>query len=115
MDRKRGTLWKAWRSRAMDNIPAVIADAFARLDNLLPAWLVGIIYLVVAAFLLVFVHAAALQILRFALRGRLAEFGRKLLNRIGPPTRLGVVVVGLGVLLQGLPYRGGVFRLIEWG
>src|SRR3954451_16377276 len=99
----------------MDNIPAVIADAFARLDNLLPAWLVGIIYLVVAAFLLVFVHAAALQILRFALRGRLAEFGRKLLNRIGPPTRLGVVVVGLGVLLQGLPYRGGVFGLIEWG
>src|SRR3954451_4740363 len=99
----------------MDNIPAVIADAFARLDNLLPAWLVGIIYLVVAAFLLVFVHAAALQILRFALRGRLAEFGRKLLNRIGPPTRLGVVVVGLGVLLQGLPYRGGIFGLIEWG
>ena len=99
----------------MDNIPAVIADAFARLDNLLPTWLVGIIYLVVAAFLLVFLHAAALQILRFALRGRLAEFGRKLLNRIGPPTRLGVVVVGLGVLLQGLPYRGGIFALIEWG
>jgi small-conductance mechanosensitive channel len=99
----------------MDNFPALAADAVARLDVLLPAWLVGVIYLAIAGFLLVFLHSVALQIIRFALRGRLAEFGRKLLARIGPPTRLGVVVVGLGILLQMLPNRGGLFALIEWG
>jgi small-conductance mechanosensitive channel len=99
----------------MNDLPALLSDTVARLDSLFPIWLVGIIYLVVAALLLVFLHSVALQIIRFALRGRLAEFGRKLLNRIGPPTRLGVVVVGLGVLLQTLPHPGGVFVLIEWG
>jgi small-conductance mechanosensitive channel len=99
----------------MQHASFVLTDAFARLQGLLPEWLAGLLYLGLAAFLLIFLHSVVLQILKVTLRGRLAEFGRKLLNRIGPPTRLGMVVVGLGVLMQGLPYHGGIFTLIEWG
>jgi small-conductance mechanosensitive channel len=99
----------------MNDLSAVLADAFARLQALLPVWLAGLLYLALAAFLLVFLHSVAFQIVGLVFGDRLTEFGRKLLGRIGPPTRLGVVVIGLGVLLQNLPYRGGIFVLIEWG
>jgi small-conductance mechanosensitive channel len=99
----------------MQAILDLFSTAFDRLESFLPPWLVGLIILAAAAFLLIFIHAAALQVLRLALRGRLAEFGRKLLNRIGPPTRLGVLVIGLGVVIQTLPHQNALFRLIEWG
>jgi small-conductance mechanosensitive channel len=92
----------------------VLADAAGRLDALVPEWLASILYLAAAAVVLVFLHTAALQILRMILRGRLEDFGRKLLDNIGPPTRLGVLVVGLGVLEQALPHPGRLFWILEW-
>jgi small-conductance mechanosensitive channel len=112
---RRGTWALPSRLITMNDLSADLADAFARLQALLPVWLVGLLYLALAAFLLIFLHSVAFQIVGLVFGDRLTEFGRKLLGRIGPPTRLGVVVVGLGVLLQNLPYRGGIFVLIEWG
>jgi small-conductance mechanosensitive channel len=76
--------------------------------------LVNIAFLAIAAFLLLFLHSLLLHGLRLALRGRLEEFGRKLLHRIGPPTKLGMLVLGLGVVLQALPNRGPEYGPIEW-
>ncbi|HEY8384297.1 MAG TPA: mechanosensitive ion channel domain-containing protein [Microvirga sp.] len=92
-----------------------LSDTLQRVQSLWPAWLVNLTALLVAGFLLLFIHAAAFQILRFVLRGRLAEFGRKLLDRIRPPTRLGLLTVGLGLVLQALPNRGPLAGLLEWG
>ncbi|NBJ09969.1 mechanosensitive ion channel family protein [Microvirga arsenatis] len=99
----------------MQNITVTISDALARWQGLWPDWLVSLAVLGAAAFLLVFVHALAMRVLQWAFRGRLSEFGRKLLRRIGPPTRLGLLVTGLGVVLQGLPERLPAYDLVERG
>jgi small-conductance mechanosensitive channel len=98
----------------MRDFSTIMADAVGRLDALVPEWLASLLYLAAAAVILIFLHSAALQILRMVLRGRLADFGRKLLDYIGPPTRLGVVVIGLGVLEQALPHQGRIFWVLEW-
>jgi small-conductance mechanosensitive channel len=98
----------------MRDFSTILADAVGGLDVLVPEWLASLLYLAAAAVILIFLHSAALQILRMILRGRLAEFGRKLLDNMGPPTRLGVVVIGLGVLEQALPHQGRVFWALEW-
>jgi small-conductance mechanosensitive channel len=99
----------------MQDTLALFPRAYERLEAFLPQWLVGLTILAAAAFLLMFLHSVAMHVVRISLRGRVAEFGRKLLDRIGPPTRLGVVTVGLGVMLHSLPHRNGLFDLIEWG
>jgi small-conductance mechanosensitive channel len=98
----------------MQDILLAFNSAFERLEAFLPAWAVSLVILTIAAFLLVFLHSVAFQALCLALRGRVAEFGRKLLGRIGPPTRLGMLAVGLGVVLQSLTYRNRFFDLLEW-
>lgn len=99
----------------MQDIMLTISSAMAQWQALWPNWLTGFAVLVIVAFLLLFLHSVVLNALRLVLRGRLAEFGSKLLKRIGPPTRLGVLVVGLGVTLQGLPERVVGHGLVEWG
>ncbi|MBJ6125508.1 mechanosensitive ion channel family protein [Microvirga splendida] len=99
----------------MQNITVTITDALERWQNLWPDWLISIAFLSVAAILLLFLHSLIMSALQWALRGRLAEFGRKLLNRIGPPTRLGLLVLGLGVMLQAVPDRGPGYQVLEWG
>ena len=99
----------------MQNITLTISDALERWQNLWPDWLVTIAVLAAAAFLLLFLHSLLLHALGFVLRGRLAEFGRKLLRRIRAPSRLGLLVVGLGIVLQALPDRGSFYGLIERG
>ncbi|MBM1174747.1 mechanosensitive ion channel [Microvirga arabica] len=98
----------------MQDITVTISSALAQWQALWPDWLTGFAVIGVLAFLLLFLHSLVLSALRLVLRGRLAEFGSKLLKRIGPPTRLGVLVVGLGVALQGLPERVVGHSLIEW-
>lgn len=92
-----------------------LTTALERWQNLLPSWLVNIAFLAVATLLLLFLHTLLFNVLRWTLRGRLAEFGRKLLHRIGPPTRLGLLVLGLGVVVQILPRRGPNYDLLERG
>lgn len=99
----------------MQDITLTLTNALERWQSLWPSWLVNIAFLAAAAFLLLFLHSLLLSALRFALRGRLAEFGRKLLHRIGPPTRLGMLVLGLGIVLQVLPDRGRLYTLVERG
>ncbi|MEZ0170303.1 mechanosensitive ion channel family protein [Microvirga sp. TS319] len=90
-----------------------LTNALERWQGLWPSWLVNIAFLAAAAFLLLFLHSLLFHALRLALRGRLAEFGRKLLHRIGPPTRLGLLVLGLGLVVQVLPRRGPSYDLFE--
>jgi small-conductance mechanosensitive channel len=97
----------------MQDILLNVTSALERWQNLWPSWLVNITVLGVAALLLLFLHSLLFNAVCMALRGRLAEFGRKLLNRIGPPTRLGLVVLGLGIVLQVLPNRGASYNLFE--
>ncbi|KLK90702.1 hypothetical protein AA309_24135 [Microvirga vignae] len=99
----------------MQDITISLTNALERWQSLWPNWLVTLAFLAVATLLLLFLHSLLLNALRLALRGRLAEFGRKLLRRIGPPTRLGMLVLGLGVVIQALPRRGASYNLIEWG
>jgi len=99
----------------MQDITISLTSALERWQSLWPSWLVNLAFLGIAAFLLLFLHALLFTALRTALRGRLAEFGRKLLHRIGPPTRLGLLVLGLGIVLQALPNRGTSYDLIERG
>jgi small-conductance mechanosensitive channel len=97
----------------MQDIMPTLTNALERWQSLWPSWLVNIAFLAIAAFLLLFFHSLLFHALRLMLRGRLAEFGRKLLNRIGPPTRLGVLVLGLGLVVQTLPRRGPGYDLFE--
>jgi len=99
----------------MQDITITLTNALGRWQSLWPSWLVNIAFLAVASLLLLFLHSLLISTLRLALRGRLAEFGRKLLHRIGPPTRLGLLVLGLGIVLQALPERGASYNLIERG
>ncbi|MCB5176989.1 MULTISPECIES: mechanosensitive ion channel family protein [Microvirga] len=92
-----------------------ITDALARWQDLWPDWLVNLVFLLVSGLLLLFLHSVLLHLVRFAVQGRLSEFGRKLLRRIGPPSRLGLLVVGLGLIIQALPNRGSSYDLVEWG
>ncbi|MXQ13297.1 mechanosensitive ion channel family protein [Microvirga makkahensis] len=92
-----------------------LTTALERWQSLWPSWLVNITFLAVAALLLLFLHSLLFNGLRLALRGRLAEFGRKLLHRIGPPARLGILVLGLGLVLQALPRRSPSLDLFERG
>jgi small-conductance mechanosensitive channel len=98
----------------MQDIMLTVSDALERWQNLWPGWLVNIAFLAIATFLLLFLHSLTLNALRLILRGRLAEFGRKLLKRIGAPSRLGMLVLGLGIVLQMLPDRGPAYDLFEW-
>lgn len=97
----------------MQDITLTISTALERWQELWPAWFVNVAFLLVAAFLLLFLHSILLNGLRLALKGRLAEFGRRLLKKIGPPMRLGLLTMGLGLVLQALPNRGPLFNLIE--
>lgn len=99
----------------MQDIILNLTDALERWQSLWPEWLVNLVFLAVAALLLLFLHSFIINTLRLTLRGRLAEFGRKLLRRIGPPTKLGLLVVGLGAVLQVLPRRGSSYDLFQWG
>jgi small-conductance mechanosensitive channel len=99
----------------MPSLNASLSDTTARIAGVLPPWLAGLLILGVAALLLLGAHAILLRVLPLILRGRLAAFGQTLLVRLGPPTRLGLVVVGLGLVLQLLPWRGGIFALVERG
>jgi small-conductance mechanosensitive channel len=99
----------------MPSLNASLSDTQAWIPGVLPPWLAGLLVLGIAALLLLGVHAVLLRVLRLVLRGRLAAFGQTLLTRLGPPTRLGLVVVGLGLVLQLLPWRGGIFALVERG
>jgi small-conductance mechanosensitive channel len=99
----------------MWSLNASLAETSSRISGALPSWLAGLLTLAVAALLLLGIHALILGVLQLVLRGRLAAFGETLLARLGPPTRLGLVVVGLGLVLQLLPYRGGIFALVEHG
>jgi small-conductance mechanosensitive channel len=98
----------------MREIMIALSDGFAWAESFLPQWVVGLVILAAAGLLLALLHAVAFHLLRRMLAGRLEEFGSKLLNRIGPPTRLGLIVVGLGLLIQGWPYHGALFALVEW-
>ena len=99
----------------MQDITLTLTTALDRWQSLWPSWLVNTAFLAVAAILLLFLHSLVFNGLRLTLKGRLAEFGRKLLHRIGPPTRLGILVLGLGLVLQALPRRGPGFDLFERG
>lgn len=99
----------------MQSLNASLADTSARIGGVLPSWIAGPLVLILAAVLFLGLHAVILRILRLALRGRLAAFGETLLARLGPPTRLGLVVIGLALALQLLPYRGGAFFILERG
>lgn len=99
----------------MHDITLTLTTALERWQSLWPSWLVNIAFLGIAALLLLFLHSLVFHSLRLVLRGRLAEFGRKLLHRIGPPTKLGMLVLGLGLVLQALPRRGPGFDLVERG
>lgn len=92
-----------------------LSNALEQWQELWPDWLVNISFLLVAAFLLLFLHSLTMGLVRLILHRRLSEFGSKLLRRIGPPTRLGLLVVGLGLVLQALPDRGTGYDLIERG
>jgi len=98
----------------MQDVSPPLSDAVARGLGFGVSWLGALFVLALAAVLLLLAHAAIMHVLRLVLRGRLAAFGETLLTRIGPPSRLGLVVVGVGLVLQLLPYRGGVFRVLEW-
>lgn len=97
----------------MRDLTLTLSTAVERWQILWPDWLTGIAFLAVAAFLLLFLHSLALNAIRLALKGRLTEFGSRLLKRIGSPTRLGVLVIGLGLLMQALPERVVGYDLIE--
>ncbi len=99
----------------MQSLIASLTDTSARISGVLPSWFAGLLMLGVAALLLLGLHAVIMRILQLVLRGRLAAFGETLLARLGPPTRLGLVVIGLGLVLQLLPRRGGIFALVERG
>lgn len=99
----------------MQALTAPIADALAWAQAAWPPWFAGLLILSAVAGLLLFLHAAVFAILRLALRGRLAVFGETLLTRLKAPTRLGLLVIGLGLALQLLPRRDGLFGLIQWG
>jgi small-conductance mechanosensitive channel len=98
----------------MPSLDASLAGA-SWISGVRPAWLAGLLILAVAAVLLLGLHAVILRVLKLVLRGRLAAFGETLLARLGPPTRLGLVVIGLSLVVQLLPWRGGIFALVERG
>ena len=89
------------------------ADALGALDGM-PGWLTALLFLAIVAFLASFLHAVVLRILRFVLVGRVGELGQKLLTRVAAPTRLGLVVVALGVAVQFAPLGGPARSLLEW-
>jgi small-conductance mechanosensitive channel len=99
----------------MQALTAPLADALAWAQAAWPPWFAGLLVLSVVAGLLLVLHGAVFAILRLALRGRLAVFGETLLTRLKAPTRLGLLMIGLGLALQLLPRQDGLFGLIQWG
>jgi small-conductance mechanosensitive channel len=98
----------------MQTVTASLSNALAWVQVAWPPWFSGLLILTVVASLLFFLHSAVFAILGLVLRGRLAVFGETLLTRVKAPTRLGLVVIGLGLALQALPSRAGLFALIQW-
>jgi small-conductance mechanosensitive channel len=99
----------------MESVTSNLSSGLTRVQEVWPAWLAGLLILVVVAGLLLVLHGLIFRALRLILRGRLAVFGETLLTRLGPPTRLGLLVIGLGLALQLLPSRTGLFGVIQWG
>jgi small-conductance mechanosensitive channel len=98
----------------MQTVTASLSNALAWMQTAWPPWFAGLLILAVVASLLLFLHSAVFAVLGLVLRGRLAVFGETLLTRVKAPTRLGLVVIGLGLALQALPSRAGLFALIQW-
>jgi small-conductance mechanosensitive channel len=90
-------------------VPGRLATSFAHL----PPWSAAILVLGLAAGAALVLHWAAFRIVG-ALDGRLGEFAAKLLRRIAPPMRLGLLVVALALALEFLALGGPVGDLVGW-
>jgi hypothetical protein len=61
-----------------------------------------------------FVHSVALRLVQLLIGDRLGEFGRKVLERLGPPTRLGLLAIAFSIALDAAPLGGRTYDFATW-
>jgi small-conductance mechanosensitive channel len=79
-----------------------------------PDWLSTCLILGGAALMALVVHSVALSLARLLMGKRLGEFGQRLLERIGPPTRLGLLALTLAIALEATPLGGRAYDNAAW-
>jgi small-conductance mechanosensitive channel len=97
----------------MDALDAA-KDWSATVTREMPAWLLAVLILAVAAAAAVLLHGLLFRLVQRLFYSRLGEFGRRLLHRVFRPTCVAALILSLGIALQIAPIEGRVAQLLNW-